>query len=174
MKTDRTAVMATAILIAGLLIGGTGGAIATGQIDTGQVDHEASTTQKLAGAKKAQGAEVIQYIGDGALLDTENSVLVTLPGTWDATSIANSSWSVQLVRNGPPSFVFPLGQAAPSGENPNNGFYIIVDNGQARVQVNAESYGTIDTIRVNRTVRTGSNSNTTVSVEVVPTGRAGG
>ena len=114
------------------MIGGTGGAIAAGQIGTGQVENGASTTQKLAGAKGTKGAEVIQYIGDGALLDTQNSVLVTLPGTWDATSIANSSWSLQLVRAGSPSFVFPLGQAAPSGESPNNGFYIIVDDGQAR------------------------------------------
>ena len=170
MKTDRTAVMATAILIAGLLIGGTGGAIATGQIDP----HEASTTQKLAGAKKAQEPRSSSTSETAPCWTRRTRSWSRCParGTPPASRTARGACSWCATAH--PSFVFPLGQAAPSGESPNNGFYIIVDNGQARVQVNAESYGVIDTIRVNRTVRTGSNDNTTVSVEVVPTGRAGG
>jgi hypothetical protein len=183
MKKDRTAVMAVAILGAGLLVGGTSGAIATGQMDTGHVQSGAvmsprtgsGTVTAGASAARVQGAKVIQYIADGALLDTQNSVVIRLPGTWNARKLAQSAWSVELIRNGPPSFMFALGQSAPAGESGNNGFYITVNtNGRANVQINAESYGVIDTIRVVRTVRTSANISTTVSRQVARTGGAGG
>ena len=187
MKKDRTAVMAVAILGAGLLVGGTGGAIAAGQGGTEAVtspalDHQAASLPKAGNrtvstsgsAARVRGAKVIQYIADGALLDTQNSVVVGLPGTWNARKLAQSAWSVELIRNGPTSFMFALGQSAPAGEGTNDGFYITVTGGNANVQINAESYSVIDTIRVVRTVRTSANISTTVSRQVARTGGAGG
>lgn len=182
MKSSRITIMAVAILIAGLLIGGTGGAIAAGKIGTNQIKNGAITNPKLANnavttkkiknstvvkadlAPSARGATMVQYVVSGALVDTQNTVDITLPGTWTPGNLAANTWSVQMVRNGPPTYVFPLGRASNAGEGPNEGFYLYLDNaGTAHVYINAEGYGLIDTIRVTRIARTGTNNAGTVT-----------
>jgi hypothetical protein len=171
MKLPQSTPLAIAVLTGVLVIGGMGGAIAAGQIGTHDIRNGAVTKAKLHGnavtsakihnrtvkatdlAKSARGAKVIEYTASGSAFP--GTVDVQLPGTWDATKLANSGWSVELVRNGPPSFLFALGQSAPSGEGPNDGFYIIVDSaGSATVHIAGPSYGSIDTIRVVRTIST--------------------
>jgi hypothetical protein len=183
--------VAVAIIFTGLLIGGAGGAIAAGQIGTAQIKDGAVTTRKLDNgavtskkirnssitfadlAASAKGAKVVQYIANGALFDTQDTAVVVLPGTWNATSLGNSSWSVQLLRNSP-TVLFSLGQSAPAGESTANGFYISVNAGTASVSINASSYGFIDTIRITRTIITSSTGNTSVSRQSRTLSRVGG
>lgn len=170
MKLPPSTPLAVAVISAGLLIGGTGGAIAAGQIGTNDIRNGAVTTAKLHGnavtshkirdggvakadlARSARGAKIVQYVASGATLPT--SLNVRLPGTWNATKLRNSGWSVELVRNGPPSYVFVLGQSAPSGESTSDGFYIRVDSQVATVHIVGPSYGDIDTVRIVRTIST--------------------
>lgn len=182
MKSKPSVVVAIAILISGLLIGGTGGAIAAGKIGTGQLKNNAVTSPKIKNktvktmdlAPSARGAKVIQYIADGAVFNGADTTAVDLPGTWNVAKLANSTWSVTLVRNGPPSYLFPLGQAANAGESSANGFYIFVNGGTATVLINGSSYGSIDEIRINRTISTAQNSNTTMTPRRLPRAGAGG
>ena len=159
-KSKRFPVLAIAVLAAGLLIGGTGGAVAHGLIDTNDIKNNAVTSPKIKnGAVKtadlaplARGAKVTQYVVSGALLDSQNGVNVTLPGTWTATRLGKSTWTVELVRNS--GALSMVGNSAPAGEGTGDGFFISVSGGVATVVVNAPSYGFIDTIRVTRTTRT--------------------
>jgi hypothetical protein len=172
MKLPSTSPLAITGICVALLIGGTGGAIAAGQIGTNDIRNGAVTTAKLHKnavtshkihnrsvktadlAPSARGAKVVQYIASGALLDTQNSLTVQLPGTdWTAEKIAKSSWSVELVRNSGP-ILFVLGNSAPAGEGTADGFYVTIDSGVASVFVNAPSYSLIDTVRVTRTIST--------------------
>jgi hypothetical protein len=180
LNIPRPSPIAIAVLTAGLIIGGTGGAIAAGQIGTNQIQNNAITTPKLHNnavtsakvkngsvtladlAKSARGAQVVQYVAGGALIGTQATETVQLPGTWTANKLANSSWAVQLVRTGPPSVLFSLGQSAPAGEGTADGFYIVVDSGVAKVTVSTPDYGSIDTIRITRTIST-SSANATAS-----------
>lgn len=128
-----------------------------------KIKKNAVTSKKIKNGKvktadlapSARGAKVIQYVADGSVLDTQDSATVQLPGTWNASSLGNSSWSVELVRNAGP-VLFVLGSSAPAGETAANGFYITVTGGVASVNINAPSYNFINTIRVVRTVRTGT------------------
>lgn len=160
-KSKRFPALAIAVLAAGLLIGGTGGAVAHGLIGTNDIKNNAVTSPKIKNgavktadlASRARGAKVTQYVVSGALLDSQDSVNVTLPGTWTAARLGNSTWTVELVRNS--GHLFMVGNSAPAGEGTSDGFYITVnDGGVATVFVNAPSYGSIDTIRVTRTART--------------------
>jgi hypothetical protein len=160
-KIKRPPALAVAVLTAGLLVGGTGGAMAHGLIGTNDLKNNAVTSSKINNgavqtadlAPSARGAKVIQYVTSGALLDSQNGVTVTLPGTWNAATLGNSTWTVELVRNS--GNIFMLGNSAPAGEGTGDGFYISVNgSGVATVIVNAPSYGVIDTVRVTRTVRT--------------------
>lgn len=159
-KSKRFPTLAIAVLTAGLLIGGTGGAVAHGLIGTNDIKNRAVTSPKIKNgtvqtadlARRARGAKVTQYVVSGALLDSQNGVSVTLPGTWTAAKVGNSSWSVSLVRNS--GNLFMVGNSAPAGEGTGDGFYISFSGGVATVIVNAPSYAAIDTIRVTRTTRT--------------------
>ena len=159
-KSKRSPALPIAVLTAGLLIGGTGGAVAAGQIGTNDIKNNAVTSPKIKNravrtpdlAPSARGAKVIQYVVSGALLDSQNGVNVTLPGTWTAAGLGKSTWTVELVRNS--GYVFMLGNSAPAGEGTGDGFYINVNAGVATVVVNAPSFGVIDTVRVTRTIRT--------------------
>ena len=108
----------------------------------------------------AKGAKVTQYVADGSLIGAQDSVTVTLPGTWTAEELGGSSWDVHLVRNGPPSFVFSLGQTGNGGEGTKDGFYIYTSGGTAYVKIGTPSYNIIDTIRITRTVASNSDSAT--------------
>ena len=160
-KSKSSSALAIAVLAAGLLIGGTGGAIAHGLVDTNDIKNNAVTSPKINNgavhtadlAPSARGAKVTQYIVSGALLDSQNSVTVRLPGTWTAGRLGKSAWTVELVRNS--GAVFMVGNSAPAGEGTGDGFFINVSGaGVATVFVNAPSYGVIDTVRVTQTTRT--------------------
>jgi hypothetical protein len=168
-KSKRFPVLAIAVLAAGLLIGGTGGAVAADLIGTNDIKKNAVTSPKIKNgavktvdlALRARGAKVTQYVVSGALLDSQNGVNVTLPGTWTAAQLGNSTWTVELVRNS--GEVFMVGNSAPAGEGTSDGFYLTVSGGVTTVVVNAPSYGVIDTVRVTRTTRTSVNTNAVVA-----------
>lgn len=160
MFTNRkTALLAIVALVSSVLIAGTGGAIAGGLIGTNQIKDSAVTSPKIKDktikttdlAPAARGAQVVQYRADGAIFDTADSTVVTLPGTWNEAKLGKGTWSVQLLRGGSEPILFSLGQSANAGEGTGDGFYLLVSGGTATVRVNAPSYSVIDHILITQT-----------------------
>jgi hypothetical protein len=173
MKLPQSTPLAVAVLSGVLVIGGTGGAIAAGQIGTHDIRNGAVTKAKLHGnavtsakihnrtvkatdlAQSARGAKVVQYSADATSISAGTpNLTVQLPGTWTMAKLAASSWSVSLIRNSGNLYVLGVVDAI-TGEGPDDGWAINLSGaGVASVSLYAPSYGSIDTVRITRTIST--------------------